>query len=637
MNCEVLENTIRELKQENLELRNKLEFHELFEEFSNSWETFRNENGKLIYVSPSVKQITGYTKDEFLEGKIAFINFVHPDDLELAKFNYQEQLRRCEFSNLVCRIFTKDNTLKYLSISSRVVYNQNGDYLGFRTSCIDISEIKRVSDSLKNSEDKYRTLLEKSSDPFFSFTPEGQYTYVNTAFAAGVGKSIDDIIGKKIWDVFPKEEADKRFAPLSEVFRTGIEKAIEVRVPRNDGDRYYITTIIPVKDSLGITISVICSSKDISERKKAEQALKESEESYKKIIENLTDMYYRADVDGKIILLSPSVLDIFGLSSMEEVYGRTIDSLYKNPEERDEFVALLKSTGKVRNFRATLIKNDGTEVFVETTANILLDNQGKYAGVEGISRDITERIKVEQTLKENELRLKELNATKDKLFSIMAHDLRSPFNGILGFSDLLNKNIRNIPLEDAENYLLQINITAKHTLNLLENLLQWAKTQTGQIIYKPESLRIQPIIKKNVAVFDSSAKIKNITLKVSKIDDISVYADSNMLNAILRNLISNAIKFTNTGGEIDLKVSSNQDIVEISVKDNGVGMSDNFKNSLFDMNSNTSMRGTNDEKGTGLGLVLCKDFVEKHGGRIWVESKPDLGSEFKFTLKLSNS
>jgi signal transduction histidine kinase len=289
----------------------------------------------------------------------------------------------------------------------------------------------------------------------------------------------------------------------------------------------------------------------------------------------------------------------------------------------------------VRNFHATLLKNDGTEVFVETTANILLDNQGKYVGVEGISRDITERIKVEQTLKENEIRLKELNATKDKLFSIMAHDLRSPFNGILGFSDLLSKNIRNIPFEDAENYLLQINMTAKHTLNLLENLLQWAKTQTGQIDFKPENLSIQPIIKRNVAVFDSSAKIKNITLKISKIDDISVYADSNMLNAILRNLISNAIKFTNTGGEIDINVCSHQDTVEISVKDNGVGMSHKIKNSLFNMNSTNSMRGTNDEKGTGLGLVLCKEFVERHGGRIWVESQEESGSEFKFTLKLS--
>jgi len=142
-------------------------------------------------------------------------------------------------------------------------------------------ECKRAQEALRESEEKYRILLSESPDPTFSFTPEGQYRYVNKAFALGVGKPVEYIIGRTIWDVFPKEEADKRFAPLSQVFRTGVEKVIEVRVPRADGDRYYVTTITPIKNLKGETISAICSSKDISERKRTEEALRVSEERFK--------------------------------------------------------------------------------------------------------------------------------------------------------------------------------------------------------------------------------------------------------------------------------------------------------------------------------------------------------------------
>jgi signal transduction histidine kinase len=228
--------------------------------------------------------------------------------------------------------------------------------------------------------------------------------------------------------------------------------------------------------------------------------------------------------------------------------------------------------------------------------------------------------------------LKELNSTKDKLFSIIAHDLRSPFNSILGFSELLSENIRDYDIEKSEEFIAIINSTAKHTLALLDNLLDWAKIQTGQMDYKPMSLRLQPVIQEIIDILNSSATIKNIKLNYAQSEDFIVHADPNMLKTILRNLIQNSIKFTNPGGKVDIYVVSKEKQVEVTVADNGTGMNETTRNKLFKKNANFTSFGTANESGSGLGLILCKEFVKDLGGKIWVESEVGKGSRFTFTL-----
>jgi signal transduction histidine kinase len=238
-------------------------------------------------------------------------------------------------------------------------------------------------------------------------------------------------------------------------------------------------------------------------------------------------------------------------------------------------------------------------------------------------------------IQQDKLKLEGLNKTKDKLFSIIAHDLKSPLNSILGFSELLNNKIQTSDIEKSKKFATIINTSAKNNLRLLDNIMTWAKTQTEQIEFIPENLKLYPIVEETLLVLNSSALLKNIKLISSLPDDIVAYADRIMLSTILRNLISNAIKFTNLGGKIDISAVSQQDHVEISVADNGVGISEENQKKLFGADVNFTMNGTENESGTGLGLMLCKEFVEKHGGRIWVESKLGKGSDFKFTLPLS--
>ena len=254
-----------------------------------------------------------------------------------------------------------------------------------------------------------------------------------------------------------------------------------------------------------------------------------------------------------------------------------------------------------------------------------------------IIHDITDRQKAELALLESEKQQKDINATKDKLFSIISHDLRSPFNSVLGLSELLASNIESQNLEEIEAIARMISTSSKSALVLLDNLLEWARLQTGQLKFQPEFLKLKPIIEEVFQMLRSAAEIKNISLTFDLSEAITVYAEENMQKTILRNLISNGIKFTQTHGQIQILARNHQNLVEISVMDNGVGMTEDMQDKLFQMEKYKSTKGTANEEGSGLGLLLCKEFVDRHGGRIWVESELEKGSEFKFTLPFPES
>jgi PAS domain S-box-containing protein len=373
------------------------------------------------------------------------------------------------------------------------------------------------------------------------------------------------------------------------------------------------------------------------------QELQKSEEKFRIITENSSDIIWHLDSNFILTYISPADERVRGFKR-EEIIGKSLFSILK-----PEGIELLKEANKKRLFELSRgiksapviyeleeVCKDGSWVWVEATATAFYDEDGNISGYHGVSRDITERKKAELLLKERESQLRDLNSTKDKLFSIIAHDLRSPFNAILGFSDILINNKKEIKAAESENYLKIINSSAKNTLTLLDNLLTWAKSQTGKIIYKPEKINLTEIVNEILKVSKSIAKIKNISLKYNQTADIEVYADVNMLNTILRNLISNAIKYSHSNGEINISAIQNKNKIEITVSDNGVGISEEIQNKLFEIDANITSSGTANEKGSGLGLILCKEFVEKHGGEIWLESELGKGSAFTFSLAIYN-
>ena len=248
-----------------------------------------------------------------------------------------------------------------------------------------------------------------------------------------------------------------------------------------------------------------------------------------------------------------------------------------------------------------------------------------------------ERKKIEEAFLKSEAELKESNAMKDKFFSILAHDLRSPLATAIGFSDLLLERYDTFGAKKNKEYIGIINQCTNSIFALLDNLLTWSRSQRGLIGFSPEKLNLCSFVNNSIELLKESANNKNISLQLNIQDNLFVKADKNMLATVLRNLISNAIKFTGTGGNVEISayiqpLKSGKQVM-VSIKDDGIGISEEDLVNLFQIDKNYSTVGTENEKGTGLGLVLCKEFVEKNGGNIYAESKEGKGSEFKFTLK----
>lgn len=230
-------------------------------------------------------------------------------------------------------------------------------------------------------------------------------------------------------------------------------------------------------------------------------------------------------------------------------------------------------------------------------------------------------------------KLEDLNTTKDKLFSILAHDLKSPFNTIIGFSEVILENINKYPLERIEKQVKYIYDASRFTYNLLENLLQWSRSQRGVIEFNPEHVRISDCIKNDLRILIQQAERKNIIINIDILgEERIVKVDQNMLSVIIRNLAYNAIKYSQKGASINLTFEYKEQGVQITVSDKGIGLNEEQQRKIFSMSNTISMPGTSGEKGTGLGLLLCSDFVKKHGGILHVESKEKEGSSFFFTI-----
>lgn len=237
-----------------------------------------------------------------------------------------------------------------------------------------------------------------------------------------------------------------------------------------------------------------------------------------------------------------------------------------------------------------------------------------------------------QQLADQNQQLHELNATKDKFFSIIAHDLKNPFNALLSLSSLLYEELRNYALEDIERYIKRIYQAADRSYVLLENLLGWARSQTGRIQFSPFKIHLKTLINETLCVLENHAGNKDISFVCEVSDSLSVVADAKMLSAILRNIISNAVKFTEPGGKVTVRVQERDHEVEIAVIDTGVGISAAHLKNLFRLDVHHATLGTAEETGSGLGLILCKEFIDRHGGTIRVESEQGKGSQFLITL-----
>ena len=545
--------------------------------------------------------------------------------------------------NIEFDILDKNGQRRWLQLNNKYIYD-SGEIVGSDVVAHDITERKRIEDALRESEEKHRILLAESPDPIFSFTPEGKYEYANQALAKGIGKQLKDIIGKTIWDIFPKEEADIRFAALNQVFSTGKEKVIEGRVPHEDGEPYYMTTITPIKNTKGEIRTAICSSKDITYRKQAEDWLWESQQQLQVLVDTLYDMVWEIDTQGYYTYISPRSKDILGYDP-EEILGKTPFEIMPTEEAQrvfEIFKPLIVERKPVINLENICIHKDGHLVVMETSALPFYDSKGEFKGYRGTDRNITERkqheeemILMNRQMEAAMIKANEATLVKSRFLATMSHEIRTPLSGLIGMTGLL----LDTPLSDKQRrYAEKISTSGETLLAVLNDILDYSKIEAGKITYERIPFSVERLIDKAVNIFKPKAKEKRISLLCTIDPELpDAYLGSpHHVTQIISNLIGNAVKFT-TEGEIEIAVKVRQKNVdvaelEISVRDTGIGMTEQEISGLFIAFSQTDASTTRRFGGTGLGLAISKQLIEYMGGTIRVESTPGKGSIFTIVL-----
>jgi PAS domain S-box-containing protein len=356
----------------------------------------------------------------------------------------------------------------------------------------------------------------------------------------------------------------------------------------------------------------------------------ESEERFKKLA-NLAFEGILIHNKGIAIDVNEAFTKIFGYER-DELINKNIIQLLILPEYIEVVVENFKND-IAKPYEVLAQKKNGDVFSIEIEAkNIIYNDENIRIGS---IRDISERILAEKIIKQQNEELKLLNTDKDRFISILSHDLRSPFNTLLGFSGLLLKNIHKYERHKIEKQLTIIFKTAQQTFSLLDDLLLWSKSQAGKLPFEPKYIAFNEVCNEIISSVELTAQLKKIKIEFMESEPFFLSADSNMLKTILRNLISNAIKFSFEESEIVIYAVRKAASALITVSDSGVGIDKENQNKLWQLSNNLIKDGTAGEKGTGLGLHLCKDFVEKHGGQIWVESEPGKGSDFMFTIPLA--
>jgi len=349
------------------------------------------------------------------------------------------------------------------------------------------------------------------------------------------------------------------------------------------------------------------------------------------IVASETDnLIFLADARGRIEWVNQAVSRVYGKKT-QDLKGEDLFGL-SSYESREALTQKFYEKKQSINYESSLKDSKGAAYHFQTTLTPITDRQGNIERIIAVDSDITRIKQVEQDLVQKQKELEQANATKDKFFSIISHDLKNPFNSLLGLSDLLVRKADRMDPDKVRTFHHSIYTTTRHAYELLSNLLQWSRSQLQQISINPTAFDMSELVEKNISLHQERAKEKSIGLVNHIQGDIHVWADYNMITTVVRNLLSNAIKFTGPGGVVEIDASDQDKYWEFQVRDTGMGISEEQIGQIFQLGKAYTVDGTDKEKGTGLGLVLCKEFVSKNAGEIHAYSRDAGGSMFSFTL-----
>jgi PAS domain S-box-containing protein len=495
----------------------------------------------------------------------------------------------------------------------------------------DITDRKKLENELATLAIRNQTLVQTSSDGIHILDNMGNVVETNAAFCDMLGYTREEMLHMNMADWNMQWKGEELLAKLNDLI---IHPAIFETIQRQKNG-----TLINVEiNSTGIMLDgcqyLYAATRNITERKHAEMELGKSEERLREI--SKTDWVWEVNEKGVYTYTSQTGIDFLGLSGIDEIIGKTPFD-FMPPDERKKLAAIfseiIANKLPIRNLENWNIRKNGEMCCLLTNGEPILDEDGNLKGYRGVDKDITDRKLIEAEIKKSNEELQKSNAEKDKFFSIIAHDLRGPIGGFMGLTERMAESMSEMTLDELQNIARVMKNSSTNIYSLLGNLLEWSRMQRGLTKFEPVPFILLSKIHDFLLITIDSATKKEISVSYTIPEDLEVFADENMLASIIRNLVANAVKFTPIGGNISISAQSvTGDSILISITDNGIGMNNNTLVNLFNIDVNTNRKGTEGELSTGLGLMICKDFIEKHGGKLSVESELGKGSSFSFIL-----
>lgn len=493
--------------------------------------------------------------------------------------------------------------------------------------------------SEKNKESEldrsYKDLFNTVTEAIYIQDKDGKFIEVNNGALEMYGYDRDEFIGNtpEFLSAPGKNDFPEIVKHIKEAFKGKTQK-FKFWGKRKNGDIFPKDVILNKGHYLGKEV-IIATARDISDKKKAENEIAKMQSRLALIFKNYPNMAMY-ESNGPNDFMSENVTEMLGyppylFTENIKFINSIVHPDYSKKIEKNIHDWLENSNCKNLRVEYPCKRADGEYIWIEDFLQKETTQDGQNF-IKGIMIDITERKKQIEKLQQYADELKNLNVSKDKFFSIIAHDLRSPFNGLLGFSTVLLEELHDLTSAEIKEYAGYIHTSAKTVYNLVDNLLQWSRIQTGRIEYQPIKIDLYEEVYKSLELFNSNAIAKRIKLFNEIEPNTFISADQNMLRSILQNLISNGIKFTKSGGSIKISSKEKDKFIQIEISDTGIGIEMKNIAKLFRIDSQFSNLGTSNEEGTGLGLILSKELVEKNKGQIWVKSTLKKGTTFFFTL-----
>lgn len=582
---------------------------------------------KLLYISPKYEKVYGKPIESLYANPGSFLKTVYSEDIPMVKKAYQ-QIGKGKGFDMEYRIKTPDGLMRWIWSRSFIIPDEKkkpGLVLG---TAFEITDRKKV----QLDKNLLAAIVENTEDHAVIKDTNLRIIASNKAntLAAGI-KSAEELIGKTDLEIYGDHphvrqyvEDDKK-AMLLKKGETLVNE--QIFVYPNKRTIHSLVKKFPVFDEKNKLIAVASISRDITDYKKALENLSESEKKFRFLIDNQAEGIGILDTQNRFTFINPGTEKIFGTEKGKIINKSLLQFVDK--ETGNRIIQNLKSLdgNDVVSFEIVIKKPDGKLCNVQVNATPLHQND-KPSGTFLVFNDITSWKLAEETLVKSEKELRESNAAKDKFFSIIAHDLKNPFHSILNFSDLLLKNYSSYDKEEILTFIKMIHESSRQAFNLLDNLLHWSRAQMGKMNLNTTVVDLHDIIIRNIHLLEGTALEKNIHISHSIQHKTFILCDENMISTVMRNLISNAIKFTRPTGKITINHREKSHAHEISVMDTGVGIKEEDLDKLFRIDIHFTTTGTANEEGTGLGLILCREFVNLNNGNIRVISKPGKGSTF---------